>query len=63
LNNYEYFGSNRPEKIGGGVGLYVSKQLEHKSRNDLTKNVEGIIETKFIEIINNNGKNLIVGVI
>ena len=35
LNNYEYFGSNRPEKRGGGVGLYVSKQLEHKSRNDL----------------------------
>ena len=62
LNNYEYFGSNRPEKRGGGVGLYVSKQLEHKSRNDLTKNV-GIIETKFIEIINDNGKNLIVGVI
>jgi exonuclease III len=40
LNNYEYFGSNRPEKRGGGIGLYVSKQLEHKSRNDLTKNVE-----------------------
>jgi hypothetical protein len=37
--------------------------LEHKSRNDLTKNVEDIIETKFIEIINDNGKNLIVGVI
>ena len=35
--------------------------MEHKSWNDLTKNVEGIIETKFIEIINDNGKNLIVG--
>ena len=63
MNNYEYFGSNRPERRGGGVGLYVSKQLEYKTRNDLTKNIEDIIETKFIEIVNNNGKNLIVGVI
>ena len=63
LYNYEYFGSNRQKKRGGGVCLYVSKQLEHKSRNDLTKNLEDIIETKFIEIINDNGKNLIVGVI
>jgi exonuclease III len=63
MNNYEYFGSNRPEGRGGGVGLYVSKQLEYKTRNDLTKNIEDIIETKFIEIVNNNGKNLIIGVI
>ncbi len=54
LNNYEYFGSNRPEKRGGGVGLYVSKQLEHKSRTNLTKDVAGIIETKFIEIVNDS---------
>jgi hypothetical protein len=60
MNNYEYFGSNRPERIGGGVGLYVSKQTP---RNDLSKNIEDIIETKFIEIVNNNGKNLIIGVI
>jgi hypothetical protein len=46
-----------------GVGLYVSKQLEYKIRNDLTKNIEDIIETKFIEIVNNHGKNLIIGVI
>ncbi len=63
MNNYKYFGSNRPEKRGGGVGLYVSKQLEYKIRNDLTKNIEDIIETKFIEIVNNHGKNLIIGVI
>ena len=63
LNEHEFFGSNRPNKRGGGVGLYISKQLKFKSRNDLDKNVEDIIETKFIEIINDNGKNIIIGVI
>ncbi len=63
MNNYEYFGSNRTEKRGGGVGIYVSKQLEYKIRNDLTENIEDIIETKFVEVVNNNGKNLIIGVI
>ena len=63
LNEHEFFGSNRPNKRGGGVGLYISKQLKFKSRNDLDKNVEDTIETKFIEIINDNGKNIIIGVI
>ena len=63
LNNYEYFGSTRTYKRGGGVGIYVLKPLEYKIRDDLTENIEDIIETKFVEIINNNGKNLIVGVI
>ena len=63
MNNYEYFGFNRLEKRGGGVCLYVSKELEYKIRNDLTKNIGDMIETKFIEIVNNNGKNIIVGAI
>ena len=63
MNNYEYFGTNRVDKRGGGVGLYVSKQLECKIRNDLTTNIEDIIETKFIEIVNSNGKNIIIGVV
>ena len=63
LNNYEYFGSNRLNKRGGGVGIYVSNHLESKSRNDLTKNIEDSIETKFIEINNNYGKNIIIGII
>ncbi len=58
---YEYFGSNRPNKKGGGVGLYVSKQLEYKSRNDLDKNIDNIIETRFIEVLNKCSKNIIIG--
>ena len=63
LNEYEFLGSNRTQKRGGGVGLYVSKHLEFKNRNDLDKNIEDTIETKFVEIINNYGKNIIIGVI
>ena len=41
----------------------MKNSREYKSRNDLTKNIEDIIETKFIEIINSNSKNIIIGVI
>ena len=37
--------------------------MEQKTRNDLNKNVEDIIETKFIEIVNDSGKDVIVGLI
>ncbi len=63
LDEYEYLSSNRKQKRGGGVGLYLSKQLEFKNRKDLDKNLDDVIETKFAEIVNNNGKNIIVGVI
>ena len=63
LNEYEFLGSHRTQKRGGGVGLYVSKHLEFKNRNDLDKNIEDTIETKFVEIINNYGKDIIIGVI
>jgi hypothetical protein len=31
LPNYDYIGSNRENKRGGGVGMYVSKQLQYKT--------------------------------
>ena len=63
LKNNEYIGSNRPKTRGCGVGMYVSKQLQYKNRIDLSRNHENIIETKFIEVTNNNGKNSVIGVI
>ncbi|XP_028408826.1 uncharacterized protein LOC114531415 [Dendronephthya gigantea] len=63
INNYKYLGSNRPRKRGGGVGMYVSTQIEYKNRSDLNKNLEDIIEAMFIEIINTSGKNIIIGII
>ena len=47
---------------GGGVGLYLTKQLRFKTRADLNLNNE-TAESLFIEIVNPRGKNIIVGVI
>ena len=63
LPKYEYIGSNRTNKKGGGVGIYVSKQLQYNIRKDLKTDIEDIIETIFIEISISTGKNIIVGVI
>jgi hypothetical protein len=63
LPKYEYIGSNRTNKKGGGVGIYVSKQLQYNIRKDLKTDIEDIIETIFIEISIFTGKNIIVGVI
>ena len=43
--------------------MYISKQLQYKTRNDISINVENGIETSFIEICTYKGKNIIVGTI
>ena len=63
LLNYDYIGSNRTNKKGGGVGLYVAKQLQHKIRKDLKTEIEDTIETIFTEISMHTGKNIVIGVI
>ena len=63
IKDYEYIGSNRANKRGGGVGMYISKQLIFKICDDLVQNIEDVIETMFIEICRPSGKNLIIGVI
>ena len=63
MPNYNYTGLNRANKKGGGVGIYVAKQLEYKIRKDLNTNIEDTIETIFIEISVPKGKNIIIGVI
>ena len=63
LEKHTYISSNRSKRKGGVVGSYVSNQLDSKIRNYLTKNLEDIIETAFIEILTNVGKNIIIKVI
>ena len=48
----------------GGVGLYISKTLQFKSRPDLSFDFDGC-ETKFIELISNqrNKRKIIIGAI
>ena len=63
LIDYNYIGLNRINKKGGGVGMYISKQIQYKIRKDLNENIDDSIETIFLEINQTIGKNIIIGVI
>ena len=62
IENYSFVHKHRTSP-GGGVGLYLSKQLNFKMRLDLCSDRTETMESLFIEICNPNGKNIIVGVI
>ena len=51
------------EASKGGTLLYISKKLNYKRRKDLEIYESKRIESTFIEIINENGKNAIIGCI
>ncbi len=61
LGNYNFVCSNRSNRKGGGVGFYVSNNLNYKLRTDLDIYQEGIVESIFIEIISTKTKNIIIG--
>jgi exonuclease III len=63
LTNFDFVCSNRANKKGGGVGIFISNNLNYKLRTDLNINEDGIVESLFIEIISTTGKNIIVGTI
>jgi hypothetical protein len=52
--------ANRPERIGGGVAIYVHRCIDFSQRRDLGVFVEGKIESLFIEM-KVKRKSLIVG--
>ena len=60
---YSFITTNRGERKGGGVGMFISDDINFKLRSDLNINEEGIIESLFIEIITATCKNIIVGTI
>ena len=53
------FVKNLTESSHGGTGIFVSKQLNFRLRNDLTMNKPGELESTFIELILPNRKNVI----
>ena len=63
LEGYDYIGLNRETKKGGGVGIYIKEHINRKKREDLTTNIEDIIESVCIEICTTIGKNIIIAVI
>ena len=47
----------------GGVGMFVRDTMNYNIREDLSVFIPHICETLFIEIINDSGRNIVVGVI
>mgnify|MGYP002804047169 FL=1 len=63
LDNYDFVNANRTSRNGGGVGIYITKDMNFKLRRDLNTNDENIMESTFVEIITPNKKNIVIGVI
>ena len=59
-NNIEH---TPPESDKGGAFLYISKEINCKTRNDLKIYKEKLLESKFIEALSGSNKNTIVGCI
>ena len=63
LDNYDFVNANRTSRNGGGVGIYITKDMNFKLRRDLIINDENIMESTFVEIITSNKKNIVIGLI
>lgn len=61
IDGYNFEQKFRSSKMGGGVGIYITKSAKYVMRDDLAVFVEGIYESVFIELLNEKGKNIIVG--
>ena len=53
----------RREGTRGGVCLFIKDTLNYIIREDMSVFIHNVCETLFIEIINNNGRNVMVGVL
>ena len=63
LPGYDFISNHRINKAGGGVGLYLQDHFQYKQIGNCTVSNPEVIESLFVEIINPNGKNSIVGTI
>jgi len=63
LQDYKAVFKSRAHSIGGGVALLVNKEYEFKIRADFPDANHSTFESRFIEIIVNEGENIVIGVI
>ena len=63
IDGYSFVHKSRENRSGGGVGLYVSSNLNFKFRCDLDFLLPNVAESLFIEIVKPQGKNIVTGVI
>ena len=62
IPEYNFIHNHRKGRTGGGVGLYLNKEFEYKSRTDIYFS-NNSAESLFVEIVRENEKNILVGVI
>ena len=64
IDGYNVVHNHRPNRPGGGVGMYLDVDSEFKFRNDLAIDNESFsVESLFIEVCRPKRNNLIGGVI
>ena len=63
IDGYNFVYKNRRVRLGGGVGLYLSDNLDYKIRTDIYANEDEVMESLFVEIIRPHERNIIVGLI
>ena len=62
LPDYNIVSNNRSTKSGGGVAIYVPRSIDYAIKKEL-KIMNDVIESLFVEITIENGKNILLGVI
>ena len=62
LPGFEFVYRNRQNRVGGGVGLYISNKFEYIIHEELNV-TSAVLESLFVELIIPNGKNILIGVI
>ena len=59
---YKFVGMSRNNKHGREVGMYVNQSYQFIEREDLSRNLDSVMEAQFIEL-NYKPSNILIGVI
>ena len=62
MPEYDFVVNSRLDRIGGGVGIYLSKKYDHLIHEKLNC-MNNVVESLFTELIIPNNKNILIGVI
>ena len=60
MQGYNFACNSRSSRMGGGVGLYVDNSIQYSLRNDLSI-MSDELECIFVELVQKNSANIIVG--
>lgn len=63
IENYRFICEGEENKTGGRIGLYIKNKSNFKIRKDLGFYDQGVMESLFVEQINDNNVNTIIGII